>query len=220
MKINLSSETVRLEGAFTTQDVFSHTMIDIISGGSGITQEKKNAYFSENGFLISLMGNGNKNTRAVPSFVMLEIIKKGIKEGRDKIIEPFDLMSEIMRWMMCALCAKNKHQLAKHLDIEVTTPSAWEKAQYVPLKHIERAMEISMLINKGAEAISCLTYTDVMIAKVIGVTPGAIVIMKKDQPKKYDLLACGIKLKIAKGMEGANSQRSVDYSGTDPLKNV
>lgn len=218
MKINLSSETVKLEGTFTTQDVFSQAMIDIISSGGNITQEKKTSYFSKNGFLVSLVGKSKeRDRRAVPLFVMLEIIKKGIEEGRDKIIRPFNLASDTIEWMMCALCAKNRHQLAKHLDIEVTTPSAWEKAQYVPLKHIERAMEISILINKGAEVISRLTYTDVMIAKAIGITPGAIVIMKKDQPKKYDLLACGIKLKIAKGVESASPQCPVDHSNKQPL---
>lgn len=212
MKIILSSETVKLEGTFTTQDVFCQAMIDIIRSGGYITEKNKADYFSKNGFSVSSdRDNKGRNNRYVPSSVMIEIIKKGIEEGRNKTVEPFNLVSEIMKWMMNAVRAENKHQLAKHLNIEVTSPSAWEKAQYVPLKHIESAMEISVLMDRGSEAISRLTYTDIMIAKTIGVIPGAVFTMKKNQPKKYDLLVCGMKLKIARGMKDMNAHSSVDH---------
>lgn len=197
LKIYLFPEAVKFEGIFTKSDVFNQNIIDALSDNKKLKNNAINV-LSGRGVVVSIENKKPGRERGlIPTNVILDIINKGILDTTMDSDAPFVVIKEVLNWMMKAVRANNKRQLAKHLNAEAAQPTFWEKSGHIPFKQILKAFEIKNLIEQGAEVIGRLTVSDKALSEAIGVAQTSIAIMKTEHPKKYKYLIGGMKLDVA-----------------------
>jgi hypothetical protein len=198
LKIDVFPNAVKFDGIFSAASIFNNNILKIITE---VEDAKESAIkeLEDGGVLVEIHNFKKTHLKgSIPSPVLAQIILEGIAQGRGESNEPVDFISTLLSWMMNEVGATNKNQLTKMLEVDVAQPFVWAKKQYIPYKYIVRAFEIGQIMREGCDVISRVTIEDRDIAKTIGVTPGAIIAMKKDNPEKYGLLLAGMKMRSVK----------------------